>query len=200
MIVIGLTGSIATGKSVVADLFRDEGVPIHDADRTVHDLMAVSGQAAEPVGEAFPEARTEDGGIDRSVLGRLVFDNDAHRRQLEQILHPLVAMMRDQWLAQKKLAKYRFVGIDVPLLFETGGEVNCDVTVVSSCGNYLQRKRALERPNMTTERFETILALQMPDSIKCQKADFIVPTEFGFTASRWYVRHILAILKGRYCA
>ena len=200
MITLGLTGSIAMGKSAMAQLFRDEGVPVHDADQAVHDLMASGGMAAEPVAKAFPDAQRDDGSIDRGILGRLVFNDGALRQQLEQILHPLVRLERDQWLAQQKEDGHLMAGLDVPLLFETGGEKECDVTVVASCGPYLQRRRALARPNMTPERLDAILNLQMPDIMKQDKADFVVPTNFGFTASRWYIQRILALLKERHHA
>ncbi len=196
MKIIGLTGSIAMGKSAMAAMFRKEGVPVHDADQAVHDLMAAGGMAAGPVGEAFPDARANDGGIDRPTLGRLVFNDGNLRQQLEQILHPLVRMERDQWLDQQRQLNHAVAGLDVPLLFETGGEKDCDVTVVASCSPYLQRKRALLRPNMTDERFDAILNLQMPDEMKREKADFIVPTDFGFTASQWHVQRIINQLSG----
>lgn len=195
MIKLGLTGSIAMGKTAMANMFRDEGVPVHDADQAVHDLMAAGGMAAEPVGNAFPSSRRDDGSIDRGSLGRLVFNDGTLRQQLEDILHPLVRMERDQWLNRQEEDGHSIVGLDVPLLFETGGEKECDATVVATCGPYLQRKRALARPTMTPERLEAILQLQMPDTMKQDKADFVVPTQFGFIASRWYVVRILALLK-----
>ena len=197
MMIIGLTGSIAMGKSTMAQMFRDAGVPVHDADQAVHDLMAAGGMAASPVGEAFPAARRDDGSIDRPSLGKLVFNDGALRQKLEQILHPLVRMERDQWMEAQKKAGHPFIGLDVPLLFETGGEKDCDITVVASSSPYLQRKRALKRPNMTADRLGAILELQMPDAMKREKADFIVPTDFGLIASRWYVDRIIALLKDR---
>ena len=197
MIIIGLTGSIAMGKSTMASMFRDEGVPVHDADQAVHDLMAAGGMAAAPVGEVVPDAVREDGSIDRPTLGKLVFNNGQLRQQLEQILHPLVRLERDQWLAHHRDQHADIVALDVPLLFETGGEKDCDVTVVASSSAYLQRRRALARPNMTSDRLDAILQLQMPDDMKRDRADFIVPTDFGFSASRWHVRKILDILNQR---
>jgi dephospho-CoA kinase len=197
MIIIGLTGSIAMGKTAVAAMFRDEGVPVHDADQAVHDLMAAGGMAAEPVGQAFPKAVRDDGSIDRSILGELVFNDGSLRQKLEQILYPLLRIERDQWLDNYRLKEEPIIVLDVPLLFETGGEKDCDVTVLASSSPYLQRRRALSRQNMTSDRFDAILSLQMPDAMKRQKADFVVPTDFGFTASRWYVRRIIEILRGR---
>lgn len=200
MKIIGLTGSIAMGKSAMASMFRDEGIPVHDADQAVHDLMSAGGMAAGPVGEAFPQAVREDGSIDRPTLGRLVFNNGQLRQQLEQILHPLVRLERDEWLALHQDQHTPFVALDVPLLFETGGEKDCDITVVASASPYLQRRRALARPQMTPERFDAILELQMPDKMKREKADFVVPTDYGFTASRWHIRRILDVLKAKYYA
>ena len=197
MIIIGLTGSIATGKTTIARMFHSEGVPVHDADSAVHDLLSAKGAASAPVGEMFPEAVRPDGGIDRPTLGKLVFEDGPLRQKLEQILHPLVRAERDEWLASQRTAKAPFVVLDVPLLFETGGEKDCDVTLVVSCSPYLQRLRALQRPNMTEERLNAILNLQMPDDLKRQKADFIIPTDFGQTASLWHILKILAILKAR---
>ena len=197
MLIIGLTGSIAMGKSAMAAMFRDEGIPVHDADQAVHDLMSAGGMAAAPVGETFPEAVQSDGSIDRPTLGKLVFNNGELRQKLEQILHPLVRLERDQWLATHRDKNIPIVALDVPLLFETGGEKDCDVTVVASASPYLQRKRALARPNMTPDRLDAILTLQMPDEMKREKADFIVPTDFGFSASRWHIHKIIEVLKAK---
>lgn len=179
------------GKSTMAQLFRDEGVAVHDADQAVHGLMDAGGMAAGPVGELFPGACRADGGIDRPALGKLVFDDGEKRQQLEQILHPLVRRERDEWLARQRKDGAFCAGLDVPLLFETGGDKECDVTVVASASSFLQRQRALARGGMTPERLDAILALQMPDAMKRDKADFIVPTDYGKTTSRWYVQRIL---------
>jgi dephospho-CoA kinase len=197
MVIIGLTGSIAMGKSTLASMFRDESVPVYDADQTVHDLLAAGGAAAKPVGQAFPEAVCEDGSINRSTLGKLVFNEGNLRQKLEKILHPLVRMERDRWLDDYLRDKVPIVVLDIPLLFETGGEKDCDVTVVASSSQYIQRLRALSRGNMTPDQFDSILSLQMPDAMKREKADFVVPTDFGLTASRWYIRRILDVLRGR---
>ncbi|MCE2516367.1 MAG: dephospho-CoA kinase [Alphaproteobacteria bacterium] len=195
MIILGLTGSIAMGKSTMAQLFRDEGVAVHDADKAVHELMEPGGMAAVPVGEAFPQSRREDGGIDRPALGKLVFSDGEKRQQLEQILHPLVRLERDDWLSRHRDEGAFCVGLDVPLLFETGGEKDCDYTVVASASAFLQRQRALARGGMTAERLDAILELQMPDAMKRDKADFIVPTDYGKTTSRFYVQRNLRQLE-----
>lgn len=195
MIIIGITGSIAMGKSTVAQLFREEGVPVHDADKAVHELMSAGGLAARPVGDAFPEAIDNDGGINRANLGRLVFDDGNKRQALEQILHPLVRLERDNWLAELKAKGEFAAGLDVPLLFETGGEKECDYSVVASASPFLQRCRALARGGMTSARLNAILELQMPDQMKRDKADFIIPTDYGKSTSRWHIQRMLAQLR-----
>lgn len=196
MIILGLTGSIAMGKSTMAKLFRNEDVPVHDADETVHRLMSPKGKAVEAIAFLFPKTMTADGGIDRRILGEMVFSDGKLRQQLEEILHPLVKSDRDDWLCRQRESSSFCVGLDVPLLFETGGEVDCDYTAVSVCSGYLQRQRALGR-GMSEERFNAILALQMPADIKKAKADFIVPSDYGKSASRWYIQRILRQLKNR---
>lgn len=195
MIILGLTGSIAMGKSTMANLFRDEGIAVHDADQAVHGLMDVGGAAAQPVGELFPDALRDDGSINRAALGQLVFSNGENRVKLEQILHPLVRQERDDWLKNHKNNNAFCVALDVPLLFETGGEKDCDFTVVASASSYLQQQRALSRQGMTKERLDAILELQMPDHMKREAADFVVPTDYGKSTSRWYVQRILKQLK-----
>ena len=195
MIILGITGSIAMGKSTLAELFRDEGIPVHDADLAVHKLMQAGGAAAVPIALAFPDAKADDGGIDRASLGRLVFNDGKKREKLEQILHPLVRLERDNWTAQHQEKGHFCVGLDVPLLFETGGEKDCDFTVVATASSYLQRKRALMRRGMTAQRFDAIIDLQMPDAMKRDKADFIVPSDYGRSNSRWNVQRIIQYLK-----
>ncbi len=191
MIILGLTGSIAMGKSTMAQQFRDEGIPIHDADQAVHQLMSKDGKATPLVAERFPSALGQDGAIDRPSLGRLVFNDGAARQDLEAILHPLVRQDRDEWLAHHREQKAWCVGLDVPLLFETGGEKDCSATVVASASAYQQRRRALARPGMTEDRLDAILNLQMPDAMKRQKANFIVPTDYGRRVSRFYIKQCL---------
>jgi dephospho-CoA kinase len=194
MIILGLTGSIAMGKSIMAQLFQGENIPVHDADQTVHMLLASGGGATDAVSEAFPDIVSADGGIDRLRLGGVVFNDDAKRRQLEQILHPLVRADRDEWLNRQRQDGAFCVGFDVPLLFETGGDKDCDYTVVATASAYLQHCRALGR-GMTEDRLNAILKLQMPDAIKRDKADFIVPSDYGKSASRWYVQRICHEIK-----
>jgi len=194
MIIVGLTGSIAMGKSTVAGLFREEGVPVHDADQAVHKLMSADGLATAKVLEAFPTAAATAGGIDRTVLGRLVFADPERRKTLEQILHPLVRQDREHFCEEKRKAGARLVVLDIPLLFETGGEKDCDAVVVVSASDWQQKTRALARPGMTEDKLASILKIQTDDEIKRSRADYVVPTSYGVEASRWYVRRILAQL------
>ncbi|XDZ65614.1 dephospho-CoA kinase [Alphaproteobacteria bacterium LSUCC0684] len=194
MIILGLTGSIAMGKSTVADLFREEGVAVHDADQAVHRLMAPDGKAAPLVLKAFPSAVSSDGGVDRQALGKLVFAEPARRKVLEQILHPLVRQDRDRFCDENRKAGASLVVLDIPLLYETGGEKDCDAVVVVSATSWQQKIRALARPGMTEDRLASILEIQTDDATKRSKADYVVPTSYGREASRWHVRQILAQL------
>ena len=191
MLILGLTGSIAMGKSTMAMQFRQEGIPVHDADQAVHDLMAAGGAATAQVASLFPEAQNPDGSIDRPSLGRLVFNNGEARQQLEGILHPLVRQNRDDWLKSHEDDGAWCVALDVPLLFETGGEKDCDATVVATTSPYQQRIRALSRPGMTPDRLDAILELQMPDKMKRDHADFVIPTSYGRLVSLFYIRQCL---------
>ncbi len=208
MLILGLTGSIAMGKSTMAMQFRQEGIPVHDADQAVHDLMVAGGAASGQVAALFPEAQNSDGSIDRPTLGRLVFNNGEARQQLESILHPLVRQNRDDWLEEHRQNGAQngawCVALDVPLLFETGGEKDCDLTVVATTSAYQQKMRALSRPGMTEQRLNAILQLQMPDHMKRAKADFVIPTSYGRLVSLFYIRQCLeqcrmfgASLKGK---
>jgi len=196
MIILGLTGSIAMGKSTVADLFREEGVPVHDADQAVHRLMAPDGKATSSILKAFPSAASSDGGVDRQALGKLVFGDTARRKELEQILHPLVRQDRNRFCDENREAEAPLVVLDIPLLYETGGVKDCDAVVVVSATSWQQKLRALARPGMTEDRLASILEIQTDDAIKRSKADFVVPSSYGKEASRWYVRQILAQLLG----
>ena len=191
MLILGLTGSIAMGKSTMAMQFRQEGIPVHDADQSVHNLMAAGGVATDQVAALFPDAQNPDGSIDRPTLGRLVFNNGEARQQLEGILHPLVRQNRDDWLEGHRQDGAWCVALDVPLLFETGGEKDCDLTVVATTSAYQQRMRALSRPGMTEDRLNAILQLQMPDDMKRAKANFVIPTSYGRLVSFFHIRQCL---------
>lgn len=191
MIVIGLTGSIGMGKSTTAKMFAEEGVPVHDSDEAVHRLY--SGAAVPLVEAAFPGV-TVDGRIDRTLLGQRVIGNAEAIRKLEQIVHPLVRADADAFLARSRAAGAKLAVLDIPLLFETGGRDRVDKVVVVSAPAAVQRERVLARPGMTVEKFEAILARQVPDAEKRHLADFVVDTGAGMEAAREAVRRIVADL------
>ena len=188
MFVIGLTGSIAMGKTTTARLFAEEGVPVHDADATVHKLYA--GEATGLIEAAFPGS-TKNGTVDRVKLGQQVTNDPPALRRLEEIVHPLVRNAERKFLREAEIAGATIVVLDVPLLFETGGDVRCDAVVVVSAPSNTQRQRALERAGMTEQKLAAIMAKQIPDDEKRQRADFIVDTSQGFEHARAQVREIL---------
>lgn len=194
MVILGLTGSIGMGKSTTAHLFRCLGVPVHDADAAVHAMMARDGEAVEPVAALFPEA-LKDGLIDRSILGSRVFDDPEALERLEATVHPLVRKRERRFLAVAARRHCPLVLLDIPLLFETDGELRCDAVVVVTAPPFLQRQRVLGRPGMTPERFAAISARQLPDSEKCFHADFLVPTGLGIAFSLRVVRDIVRVAK-----
>jgi dephospho-CoA kinase len=175
---IGLTGSIAMGKSTAARLFRRLRVPVYDADAAVHALLAKGGAGVAPVAAAFPGAEC-DGAIDRAILGRLVFADRTALARLEAILHPLAGRARDSFLARHRRLRTKRVVLDVPLLLETGGERRCDVVVVVSASATLQRQRALARPGMTQAKLAGILTRQLPDAMKRRRADVVAVSALG---------------------
>ena len=189
MVILGLTGSIGMGKSTAAADFRRLRVAVHDADETVHALMAPGGAAFDQICQIFPGVRSKVG-IDRKRLGDLVFADMAALKKLEAILHPLVRKQKTEFLKRSALRRQNLVVLDVPLLFETGGEAKCDAVVVVTAPTFVQRARVMARPGMTTEKFESILAKQVPDLIKRRSADFVVQTGLGRIASLRKIRHI----------
>ena len=189
MVILGLTGSIGMGKSTAAADFRRLRVAVHDADETVHALMAPGGAAFDQICQVFPGVRSKVG-IDRKRLGDLVFADMAALKKLEAILHPLVRKQKTEFLKRSALRRQKLVVLDVPLLFETGGEAKCDAVVVVTAPTFVQRARVMARPGMTTEKFESILAKQVPDLIKRRSADFVVQTGLGRIASLRKIRHI----------
>ena len=189
MFILGLTGSVGMGKSVTATMFAEEGVPVSDADAVVHRLY--EGDAVAPIEAAFP-GTTGGGKVDRGKLGERVLGNADELRRLEAIVHPLVAKARDAFLAEAARAGAPVAVLDIPLLYETGGEKLCDAVVVVSAPAELQRERVLARPGMTEAKFAAILAKQMPDAEKRARADFVVDTSRGLDPAREQVREILA--------
>ena len=186
--VLCLTGSLGMGKSRTAKFFAEAGVPVHDSDAVVHALY--EGEAVPLIERAFPGA-TANGKVDRSKLAAMVLGDDAALARLEAIVHPLVGGVRDKFLAEAQASGASVVVIDVPLLFETGGERSCDAVVVVSAPAEVQKRRALERPGMTEEKFAAIVAKQMPDAEKRRRADFIVDSSQSFEHARAQVRDIL---------
>ena len=193
MWILGLTGSIGMGKSATAGLFRAMGVPVHDADASVHALYR--GAAVEPVEAAFPGV-TRDGAIDRAALGARVLADPEAMKRLETIVHPLVRAEEEAFLAKARGAGVRLVVLDIPLLFETGGAGRVDAVAVVSASKAVQRARVLERAGMTEEKFETIVAKQMPDAEKRRRAHFVIDTGRGFPAAAHQVTGIVRALSG----
>jgi dephospho-CoA kinase len=193
MFVLGLTGSIGMGKSTVAAMFRAEGVPVHDADAVVHTLY--EGEAAPVIEAAFP-GTTRDGVVDRGLLAARVLDNPAALARIEAIVHPLVAASRDTFLTEAEKKGTSLVVLDVPLLFETGGDRTVDAVVLVTAPEAVQKERVSRRPGMTPERLAVILARQRPDAEKRAGAHFIIDTGGEFARTVRQVRAILQSLAG----
>lgn len=192
--VLGLTGSIGMGKTATAGLFRERGIPVHDADLAVHALYA--GRAAPLVEAAFP-GTTTDGIVDRAALGARVVGDAAALRRLEAIVHPLVREEEARFLAEAAAAGAPLVVLDVPLLYETGGEGRCDAVAVVTAPAAIQAERVLARPGMEAGRFAALLAKQMPDAEKRARAHFLVDTSGGFPRAEADVSAIVRALAGR---
>jgi dephospho-CoA kinase len=188
MFILGLTGSLGMGKSTTARFFAEEGVPVHDADAVVHRLY--DGEAAAAIEAAFP-GTTAGGKVDRDKLAARVLGDSAALKRLEAIVHPLVQEAERRLLAEAESRGEKVAVLDIPLLFETGGEERVDAVVVVSAPPDVQRSRALERPGMTVDKLDAILAKQIPDDEKRRRADFVVDTSRGFEAARADVRAIL---------
>ncbi|MGF3024205.1 dephospho-CoA kinase [Methylobacterium aquaticum] len=193
--VLGLTGSIGMGKSATAAMFRARGVPVHDADACVHALYGPGGAAAAAIGDAFPGTLSPDGAVDRAALRTAVLGDAERLRRLESLVHPLVGRARDDFLAAHAAAP--LVVLDVPLLFETGGEAGCDAVAVVTAPAEVQRARVLARPGMTEEAFAQILAKQMADAEKRRRADFLIETDRGFPQAEAQVDAAIAAVAAR---
>lgn len=189
MFILGLTGSIGMGKSTTAKMFADAGVPVHDADAVVHRLY--EGEATPAIEAAFP-GTTVGGKVDRDKLGKRVLGDAGAIQRLETIVHPLVAQARDRFLAQAERSGAPVALLDIPLLYETGGDQRCDAVVVVSAPGELQRRRAFGRAGMTEGKLAAIMTKQMSDQEKRRRADFVVDTSLGFEHARAQVRDILA--------
>ena len=189
MIVLGLTGSIGMGKSTTAKLFAEAGVPVYDADATVHQIY--QGEAAPVIEAAFP-GTTVDGKVDRARLSAKVLHDPAAMKQLEALVHPMLRAHHQKFLDEAERSGAPVAVLDIPLLFETGGEKRVDAVVVVTTSPEIQRERILGRDNMTAEKLDHILARQMPDAEKRKRADFVVDTSHGLDPVRSRIRDILA--------
>lgn len=193
MIILGLTGSIGMGKSTTAKMFADFGVPVHDADTTVHELYR--GVAVPLIGEAFPEA-IRDGVVDRTRLAQSVLGNGEAMRKLEAIVHPLVREAEAEFVRLQESRGAPLIVLDIPLLFEAGGADRVDRIVVVTASPEVQRERVLKRPGMTEQKYEAIRARQMPDAEKRARADFVIDTGQGMESARQAVAAIIGELTG----
>jgi dephospho-CoA kinase len=188
MIILGLTGSIGMGKSTTAKLFTEAGVPVYDADATVH--MVYEGEAAPAIEAAFP-GTTVGGKVDRAKLSAQVVHDAAAMKRLEGIVHPMLRAYHQKFLDEAEQSGAPVAVVDVPLLYETGGEKRVDAVVVVTTSPEVQRERILARDNMTAEKLDAILARQLPDAEKRKRADFIVDTSRGLDPVRARIRDIL---------
>lgn len=189
MLILGLTGSIGMGKSTTANLFAEAGVPVYDADATVHKLY--EGEAAPAIEAAFP-GTTAGGRVDRAKLSARVVHDPAAMKRLEEIVHPMLGASRKKFFEDAEAAGAPVVVLDIPLLFETGGEKRVDAVVVVTTSAELQRERVLARGTMDGDRLDAILARQVPDAEKRERADFVVDTSHGLDPVREQIKHILA--------
>ena len=196
MIVLGLTGSIGMGKSTTAQMFRDAGCPVFDADRAVHELYAKGGPAVPIIRAVFPDA-ISGGAVDRKILGGHMRADPLHLEVLESFIHPLVGKKRQAFFLKARQERADIVVMDVPLLFETGGEKYVDKIAVVTAPAEIQRERVLARPGMTEDLFGTLLSRQVPDNIKRQKADYLIFTDKGLDHAREQVQTILRELRSQ---
>jgi dephospho-CoA kinase len=194
MIILGLTGSIGMGKTTAANMFAESGVPVYSADDAVHELY--SGRAAPLIEAAFP-GTVVDGMVDRAKLSGAVLGKPDALKKLESIIHPLVHEEEQAFLAKARANGAEIALIDIPLLFETGGESRVDKVAVVSAPAEIQRERVLSRPGMTEEKFEAILARQMKDAEKRARADFIIDSSGSFEETRLQIDAIIAELRGK---
>lgn len=194
MKIIGLTGSIGMGKTTTSAMFKDLGVPIWDADGAVHRLYATGGAAVGPVSALYGDVLKSDGGIDREILAKLVLSDPTKLKVLENIVHPLVGQDRADFLATARAQHAPIAIVDVPLLYETGGDAYVDQVIVVTCDTTLQKQRVLARPGMTETKLAAILARQTPDKEKRAHANFVITTDLSLDDTREQVRKIYAHL------
>ncbi|TNE33416.1 MAG: dephospho-CoA kinase [Alphaproteobacteria bacterium] len=194
MLLVGLTGSIGMGKSTVAEMFRKLGIPVYDADAEIHKLYAKGGAGVEPIREAFPEAVTDDA-VDRAALSKLVVGNQAEIKRLESVIHPLLSEGRQAFFDRSAAEGHLLVVLDIPLIFETGGEDRVHKIAVVSAPAHVQKERVLARPGMTEEKFNAILDHQVDDAIKRERADFVIDTHCTEEETFEQVKELVSRLK-----
>ncbi|MDJ0943376.1 MAG: dephospho-CoA kinase [Kiloniellales bacterium] len=196
MVILGLTGSIAMGKSTAAKALRRLGLPVHDADAEVHRLLSKDPETIKAVRRAFPKTVTA-GRVDRKALGARVFGDPSALRRLEAILHPKVRQAEAAFLRRQARRRATIVVLDIPLLFETGAEARCDAVLVVSAPAFIQAQRVLRRPGMSRQRLDEIRARQLPDAEKRRRADFVIPTGLGKGLSLRALRRAVRKMAGR---
>ena len=189
MIIIGLTGSIGMGKTETARIFSNLGIPVYDADASVHKIYESGNIGALAIKKLFPEAISTDGSVDRKILSGIVVGNKTNIKKLEEIIHPL--LKEDRLVFFEKNKNKKIVVLDIPLLLETKGESQVDYVVVVSTSKNIQKQRVLARSNMTEDKFEKLLLSQMPNEIKCQKADFVIDTSISIDDAKKQVLSML---------
>ncbi|WP_300377483.1 dephospho-CoA kinase [Henriciella sp.] len=195
MIILGLTGSIGMGKSATAKMFAEAGIPVYDADAAVHSIYEKGGLAVTPLGERFPGV-VVDGAISRQRLRDIVLEDPDAMKDLEGIVHPLVGETQIRFRQEAKASGARLAVLDIPLLYETGGDKRCDYVAVVTAPEEAQRERVMSRQEMSEADFEKILDKQVPDADKRARADFIISTAFGFEFARTHVNAIIDLLTG----
>jgi len=194
VILLGLTGSIGRGKSTTAAMFREAGVPVYDADAAVHAAYAKGGACVEPLGATFPGV-VRDGAVDREALRQAVLGKPEVMQRLNSIVHPIIGALRTSFFEDAAAAGADLVVMDIPLLYETGGEARMDAVAVVTATPEIQRERVLQREGMSPERLDAILAQQMPDAEKRARADFVIDTGHGLEPVRRQVAEIIAIMR-----
>tara|TARA_B100000212_G_scaffold342494_2_gene329986 strand:+ start:1485 stop:2072 length:588 start_codon:yes stop_codon:yes gene_type:complete len=195
MITIGLTGSIGMGKTETSKIFLSYGIPVYDADKAVHNLYGPNKKGSLAIKNIFPNCINEDGSVNREILSKEVLDNKEKIKSLEQIIHPLVAEDRKIFFYENRNAK--IIILDVPLLFETGGQKDVDYIIVVDAPDTVQKERVMARPNMTEEKFHKIISQQIPNHVKKQKADFIIDTSVSINHAKTQVKNIIEKINKR---
>ena len=190
--IIGLTGSIAAGKSTAAHICRQMGLPVHDSDKVVHKLLGPNGVAVPVILQKFGPVGDSDAGIDRQALGQIIFGDPIAKNWLENLLHPLVEQDRTRFIRQYKVWGYKKIILDVPLLFEVGADRICDSVITVWAPAFLRQQRALMRPGMTEEKYQQIIASQLPQTEKIRLSDLSLPSGLGYAETRRRLKRFLA--------